>query len=66
MKASEIRALSSEEILGELETARENLFNLRFQWATAQIRDHNLLKAAKRDIARLETILRERELAGEE
>jgi large subunit ribosomal protein L29 len=66
MKASEIRVLSTEEILGELETARENLFNLRFQWATAQIRDHNLLTAAKRDIARLETILRERELAGEE
>jgi large subunit ribosomal protein L29 len=66
MKASEIRALSTDEILDELEIARENLFNLRFQWSTAQIRDHNLLKAAKRDIARLETILRERELAGEE
>ena len=66
MKASEIRALSSEQLLDELETARENLFNLRFQWATAQIRDHNLLKAARRDVARLETALRERELAGEE
>ena len=66
MKASEIRALSREEIEGELETARENLFNLRFQWATNQIRDHNVLKAARRDIARLETILREHELAGEE
>ena len=66
MKASEIRALSREEIEDELETARENLFNLRFQWATNQIRDHNLLKAARRDIARLETILREHELAGEE
>jgi ribosomal protein L29 len=39
---------------------------LRFQWTTAQMRDHNVLKAARRDIARLETILRERELAGEE
>jgi large subunit ribosomal protein L29 len=66
MKASEIRALSIEEIRDELETARQNLFNLRFQWATAQIRDHNLLKAARRDIARLETVLRERELVGEE
>ena len=66
MKASEIRALSTDEIRGDLETARENLFNLRFQWATAQIRDHNLLKAARRDVARLETVLRERELAGEE
>jgi large subunit ribosomal protein L29 len=61
MKASEARALSVEELHEALETARENLFNLRFQWSTAQIRDHNVLKAARRDIARLETILRERE-----
>ena len=66
MKASEIRGLSVQEIENELETARQNLFNLRFQWATAQIRDHNVLKAARRDVARLETVLRERELAGEE
>ena len=66
MQASEIRALSVQQIQEELQTARENLFNLRFQWATAQIRDHNLLKAARRDVARLETVLRERELAGEE
>ena len=66
MQASEIRALSVQGIRDELQTARENLFNLRFQWATAQIRDHNVLKAARRDVARLETVLRERELAGEE
>ena len=66
MKASEIQTLSAEQIQEELETARQNLFNLRFQWATAQIRDHNVLKAARRDIARLESVLRERELAGEE
>lgn len=66
MQASEIRALSVQEIRDELQTARENLFNLRFQWATAQIRDHNVLKAARRDVARLETVLRERELVGEE
>jgi large subunit ribosomal protein L29 len=58
--------MAVEQIEEELENARENLFNLRFQWATGQIRDHNLLKAARRDIARLETILRERELVGEE
>ena len=61
MNASEVRALSTEELREALETARENLFNLRFQWAAAQIRDHNVLKAARRDIARLETILQERE-----
>jgi len=72
MEATEIRAMSMDELQQALETARENLFNLRFQWATGQIRDHNVLKAARRDVARLETIQREREaltpeaLAGEE
>ncbi len=66
MKAKEIRAMSTPEVVKALEDARQNLFNLRFQWATLQIKDHNLLKAAQKDIARLETILRERELAGEE
>ena len=62
MKASEARSLSMEQLRAALETARENLFNLRFQWATAQLRYHNVLKSARRDVARLETILREREL----
>jgi large subunit ribosomal protein L29 len=65
MNASEVRELGTEEIHRELEQARENLFNLRFRLATSQLRDHNVLKAARRDIARLETILREREQAGE-
>jgi len=66
MRASEIRAMSTEEIEKALHDASENLFNLRFQWATAQLRDHNVLKTARRDVARLQTILRERELAREE
>jgi large subunit ribosomal protein L29 len=72
MEATEIREMSMDELQEALETARENLFNLRFQWATGQVRDHNLLRVARRDIARLETIQREREaltpvaLAGEE
>jgi len=65
MKASEARALSAEELREAIETARENLFNLRFQWTTQQLRDHNLLKAARRDVARLETILREREQSSD-
>jgi large subunit ribosomal protein L29 len=64
MEASEARAMSVEELRDAIEVARENLFNLRFQWSTAQLRDHNVLKAARREIARLETILREREQAG--
>lgn len=66
MKAAEMRTMSTDEIHEELDSARENLFNLRFQWVTGQIRDHNLLKAARRDIARLMTALRSRELVGEE
>jgi large subunit ribosomal protein L29 len=66
MKAAEIRSLSTEEIQRELETARENLFNLQFRWATGQVRDHNVLQAARRDIARLLTVLRQRELVEEE
>ena len=65
MKASEIRGMSTAEVRQEIERARENLFNLRFRWATAQLRDHNVIQAARRDIARLETVLRERELSGE-
>ena len=65
MKASEARALSIEELREALETARENLFNLRFQWAAAQIRDHNVLKVARRDVARLATILQEREKSSD-
>ena len=65
MNASEIRELTTEEIHRELDRAHENLFNLRFRMATSQLRDHNVLKAARRDIARLETILREREQTGE-
>ena len=66
MKAKETKAMSTDEIRKALQDARQNLFNLRFQWATARIRDHNVLKAARRDIARLETVLREHELAGKE
>jgi large subunit ribosomal protein L29 len=66
MKAAEIRSLSTDEIQAELETARENLFNLRFQWTTGQVRDHNVLQAARRDIARLLTILHQRELVEKE
>lgn len=65
MKVSEIRELSDQQIREELERAYENLFNLRFRWVTSQLRDHNVIKAARRDIARLKTVLRERELAGE-
>jgi large subunit ribosomal protein L29 len=65
MQAYEIRQLSTEEIQQRLEDAREELFNLRLQWNSGQLRDNNRLTQVKRDMARILTILRERELEGE-
>jgi large subunit ribosomal protein L29 len=65
MKAADIRKLSIEKNRSELEDARENYFRLRFQFATGQLTDHTRLGIARRDIARLATILRERELEAE-
>lgn len=64
MKASEIRAMTDEEIARKLDEAYQELFNLRFQLATGQLRNTARLSQVKRDIARLRTILRERELAA--
>lgn len=62
MKASEIRALSDEELLKQLEEAHEELFNLRFRLATRQLGNHREIPRVKKKISRLKTILREREL----
>jgi large subunit ribosomal protein L29 len=65
MKAEEIREWENSEIevrLGELE---EELFRLRFRSATMQLENPRLIRSIRRDIARLNTILRERELAAE-
>ena len=65
MKPAEIRDLSTEEIQSNLDDARDNYFKLRFQFATGQLTDHSQLQIARREIARLATVLRERELAME-
>jgi large subunit ribosomal protein L29 len=62
MEAREIRAMTTEEIQRTLDETQEELFNLRFQWSTRQLKDTNLLTRVRRDVARLKTILREREL----
>jgi large subunit ribosomal protein L29 len=62
MKAYEVRAMTTGEIQASLEEAYQELFNLRFQIATQQLKDPNRLTEVKRDIARMKTILREREL----
>ena len=62
MKATEIRAFSDEELFKKLEEAREELFNLRFRLATRQLINHQEIPKVKKRIARMMTILREREL----
>lgn len=65
MRPSEIRALSTEEIAARLDDTRDEYFRLRFEMRTGQLSDHSRLKLTRREIARLATILRERELAAE-
>jgi large subunit ribosomal protein L29 len=62
LKASEIRTLNNEELLAKLTEAHEELFNLRFRLATRQLGNHREIPVVKKKIARIETILREREL----
>ena len=62
MKASEMRTLNDEELLTKLNEAHEELFNLRFRLATRQLENHREIPRVKKRIARIETILREREL----
>ncbi len=64
MKTSEIRALDTPEIQARLSDAREEYFRLRMQFTTGQLHDHARLHLVRRDIARLSTIWRERELAA--
>ena len=65
MNAQEIRALSNNEIENRLDDVEEEFFNLRAQFTIGQLENFNRLTELKRDIARLKTILRERELASE-
>jgi len=61
MKAEEIRALSTEELNSQLDEAREEIMNLRFQQATGELVDFNRLRYTRKLIARTLTILKERE-----
>jgi large subunit ribosomal protein L29 len=63
MKPIEIRKLKEENLGKQLEESHHELFNLRFQVATGQLSDKNELKKVKKTIARIKTIMRERELA---
>lgn len=65
MLISEIRNMSTSELESKLDGAREELFKLRFQFRTGQLTDYTRLKATRRAIAQMSTVLRERELAGQ-
>ena len=65
MKPAEIRALSDEELAKKLEDGRAELFNLRFQMATSQLDNTARVKNVKRDIARVQTEMRARQIATE-
>ena len=58
----ELDTFEDERLVDELKKAKEELFNLRFQSATGQLDSHGRLRAVKRDIARIYTVIREREL----
>ena len=62
MKVDEIRALSTEELAKQLEAAHKELFDLRFRLTTKQLVNHREVRRVKNYIARLKTIIREREL----
>jgi large subunit ribosomal protein L29 len=60
--AAELRNLGRDELLAKLGEAKEELFNLRFQAATGQLESHGRLRAVRKDIARIYTVLTERAL----
>jgi large subunit ribosomal protein L29 len=60
--ANDLRASSEEELGSKLAEAKEELFNLRFQGATGQLENHGRLRAVRKEIARIYTVMREREL----
>jgi large subunit ribosomal protein L29 len=60
--AAELRHLDADSLEEKLREHKEELFNLRFQAATGQLESHGRLRAVRRDIARIYTIVREREL----
>jgi large subunit ribosomal protein L29 len=64
MTPSEFREMTNEELVEALGEAKEEQFNLRFQLATNQLDNHARIKDVKQDIARILTVLRERELAS--
>ena len=64
--AAELRELADDQLLDQLGESTQDLFNLRFQIATGQLENSAQISQVKRDIARINTVLREREIAAAE
>ena len=62
--SAEIRAMTDADIVEAIQNAKEELFNLRFQWASGQLEDYTRIRQLKKDVARLLTIQHERRLAA--
>jgi large subunit ribosomal protein L29 len=60
--AGELRDATEDDLVTKLTEAKKELFNLRFQAATGQLENHGRLRAVRKDIARIYTVMREREL----
>jgi large subunit ribosomal protein L29 len=63
VKAAELRELNDAELANKLREAKEELFNLRFQLATGQLEDFSRINDLRKDVARVNTLLRQREIA---
>ena len=61
-KAAELRELPDDELVARIESSKEELFNLRFQLATGQLDNHTRIKEVRHEVARIATVLREREI----
>lgn len=62
MKAKQVHEMTDEELMTKLAELKEELFNLRFRHAVGQLENPNVITTVKKDIARVKTIIREREI----
>jgi large subunit ribosomal protein L29 len=62
MKANEIKNISTTDLIAKIDELKKEIFNLRFQLATGQLENTARIKQVKKDIARMKTIIRDREL----
>ncbi len=65
MKMTEIRELETNALIDQIEAKREELFKLRISWRTGSLEDPNQMRIVRKDLARMLTVVRERQLAAE-